>query len=178
MAPGLLALILNQVPALAEADAPVGVLMPQALVSRTVAKASVKASMKASEPEPPEFKPGTPGVCRFYNLSGYAAVAADGQLVMLRPYCDQQRNWVWYEEGRFWSRFRDAATSETLAFAQTLNRHEVEVYALSICPFLEEGGTLQELTQLQADQRFPVEFEQAVTVAAVKTYCRQYRDQL
>jgi hypothetical protein len=133
---------------------------------------------RTSDAEPPEFNPGTPGVCRLYNLSGYLAIAADGQLVTLKPYCQQQRNWVWYEEGRFWSQFRDTATAETMAFAQTLDRHEIEAYALTICPFLQDGGTLPELRQIQADDRLPPEFEQAVTVAAVRTYCRQYRSQL
>lgn len=133
----------------------------------------------AAETEPPsEFRLGTPGICRFYNLSGYLALAADGQLVPLEPYCEQQYNWAWYEESKFWRRFRDAATGETLAFAQTLNRHEIESYALTICPFLDDGGTLPELRQIQSDNDLPPEFEQAVTVAAVRTYCRQYRKQL
>lgn len=131
-----------------------------------------------SEAEPPAFRLGTPGICRFYNLSGYLAVAADGQLVPLEPYCEQQHNWVWYEESKFWQRFRDAASGETLSFAQTLDRHEIEAYALSICPFLEDGGTLAELQQIQADDRLPPAFEQAITVAAVRTYCRQYRSQI
>lgn len=132
----------------------------------------------ASAPEPPEFKPGTLGICGIYNWSGYLAVAADGRIVTLRQYCQQQRNWVWYEEGRFWERFRDVATVETLAFTQTLDRNQVEAYALSICPFLAEGRTVQDLSQMQADQQLPDAFERAVTIAAVRTYCRRYRDQL
>jgi hypothetical protein len=158
---------LEQVPALAEAGT----------LNRPVRQEPFRITA-TSETEPPEFELGTPGICRFYNLSGYLALAADGQLVPLKPYCEQQRNWVWYEEGRFWQRFRDAATSETLTFAQTLNRHEIESYALSICPFLEDGGTLSELRQIQTDNRLPSEFEQAITIAAVRTYCRQYRSQL
>jgi hypothetical protein len=163
----LLALTLDQTPAFAQVVS----VLPQ------VRQSSLQLS-GSSESEPPEFEPGTLGICRFYNLSGYSAVAADGQLVTLKSYCQEQRNWVWYEEGRFWRRFRDAATPETLAFAQTLDRHQVEAYAQSICPFLEDGGTLPELAEIQADSRLPTEFEQAVTVAAVRTYCRRYRRQL
>lgn len=135
-------------------------------------------SLNSSAAEPPEFNPGTPGICRFYNLSGYMALDADGQLVALKPHCQQQRNWAWYEESRFWRRFRDAATGETITFAQTLDRHQIEAYAQSICPFLEDGGTLPELRQIQTDDRLPTEFEHAITIAAIRTYCRQYRSQL
>ncbi len=160
---------IERVPALAQ----VASVLPQ----RQAESSLTDGSASEAEP-PPEFDPATPGICRLYNLSGYLALAADGRLVTLKPYCQEQRNWVWYEESRFWSRFRDAATVETLAFAQTLDRHEIEVYALSICPFLQDGGTLPELRQIQADDRLPTEFEQAVTTAAIRTYCRQYRSQL
>ena len=128
--------------------------------------------------EPPEFRLGTAGVCRLYQLSGYLALAADGRMVPLTQYCQQQRNWVWYEEGKFWRKFREAANSETMAFTQTLNQHEVEAYAGSICASSDDGTTMQELREIQADQQLPADFERTVTVAAVKTYCRQHRSAL
>lgn len=130
------------------------------------------------EQEPPEFKFGTLGICRIYNWSSYLALASDGQVVTLRQYCQQQRNWVWYEEGRFWERFRDVATAETMTFAQSLDQNRIETYAQAICPFLADGGSFRDLAKIQADPPLPANFEQAVTAAAVRTYCRQYRDQL
>jgi hypothetical protein len=128
--------------------------------------------------QPPEFQPGTPGVCRIYNLSGYMAMDQQGQVVPLSQYCEQQRNWAWYEPDDFWQEFRKVASAETITFAQSLTQARVEAYAQSICPFLEDGGTLQELAQMQTDAQLPADFEQAVTVAAVKTYCRQHRQQI
>lgn len=135
-------------------------------------------SNRQSQQEPAEFGLGTPGVCRMYNLSGYLALNADGQMVPLEQHCQQQRNWVWYETNELWERFRDVATAETIAFTQTLAQDRAEAYAQSICPFLEEGGTLQELAAVQADKQLPSDFEQAITIAAVKTYCPRYRSQL
>lgn len=137
-----------------------------------------RLSTRQLQQEPPEFELGTPGVCRLYNLSGYLAMNADGQMVPLKQYCQQQRSWVWYETDELWERFRDIAAEETIAFTQTLNQDRAEAYAQSICPFLEEGGTLQELAEIQADQQFSAGFEQAITIAAVRTYCPQYRANL
>jgi hypothetical protein len=126
----------------------------------------------------PEFALGTPGVCRLYNLSGYLALHADGAMVSLEQYCQQQRNWLWHETDELWERFRDVATEATLAFAQTLDQDRVEVYAQSICPFLEAGGTLQALAEMQSDQQLPADFDRAITIAAVHTYCDHYRSAL
>jgi hypothetical protein len=128
--------------------------------------------------QPPEFQPGTPGVCRLYHLSGYMAMNQQGQVVSLSQYCEQQRNWAWYDPDNFWQEFRKVASAETITFAQSLTQARVEAYAQSICPFLEDGGTLQELAQIQTDAQLPADFEQAVTIAAVKTYCRQHRQQI
>jgi hypothetical protein len=125
--------------------------------------------------EPPEFRLGTAGVCQLHQLSGYLALAADGQMLPLTEYCQQQRNWVWYEASDFWKEFRQVASVETLTFTQTLNRERVEAYAGSICTCLDDGTTLQELQKIQADDQLPADFERAVTIAAVKAYCRQHR---
>jgi hypothetical protein len=137
--------------------------------SRTSQSTSAAEAVK-----PPEFKPGTPGVCRLYNLSGYLALNPAGRVIPLQQYCQQQHNWVWYANSKFWQAFRQNAASETITYAQTLDQARVEAYAQSICSFLNDGGTLQELAQ-QGDQKLPADFDQAVIKSAVETYCPQYR---
>jgi hypothetical protein len=145
---------------------------------RQVQQQRVRLSKEQPSEQPPEFELGTPGVCRLYHLSGYMAMNQQGQVVPLSQYCEQQRNWAWYESDDFWQEFREVASAETITFAQTLDQERVEAYAQSICPFLEDGGTLQELAQMQTDAQLPADFEQAVTIAAIKTYCRQFRQQI
>lgn len=135
------------------------------------------SSEDARSEKPPEFQLGTTGVCRLYSLSGYLALDSQGEMVPLREYCQQRRNWVWYEPDQFWQTFREVASAETISFTQTLDQDQVEAYAESICPFLEDGGTLQELAEIRSDAQLPIDFEQALAVAAIKTYCRQYRSQ-
>lgn len=131
-----------------------------------------------SDQAPPEFDWTAPGVCRLYHLSGHMAIDSTGQVIGLRQYCRELQNWAWYEPSRFWRKFRRVATPEMLNFAQTLDRDSVEAYGQSICPFLQNGGTMQELTQLQANQQFPTGFEQAIIAASVRSYCPEYRSQL
>lgn len=143
----------------------------------TLLLAPAAASAPAAETAaPPEFNPGTVGICRLYNLSGYLALDAEGRILPLRPYCQQQRNWAWHEPKEFWQRFREVATVEAVNYSQTLDQQAIDAYAQSICPFLEAGNTLEQLTQIQANRPFPADFERALTVAAVDTYCQQHRD--
>lgn len=125
--------------------------------------------------QPPPFDPTAPGVCRLYNLSGHFALDAAGDVLPLHSYCREQQNWAWYLPGEFWQEFRQVASPETLTYVQTLDRDKVEAYAQAICPFLKSGATAADLSRLQADQQFPPAFEQAVTVAAVQTYCPEYQ---
>ncbi len=125
--------------------------------------------------QPPPFDLTAPGVCRLYNLSGYFALDAAGAVLPLPLYCQEQQNWAWYLPGEFWQEFRQVASAETLTYTQTLDRDKVEVYAQAICLFLESGATGEDLARIQADQQLPPDFEQAVTVAAIQTYCPDYR---
>jgi hypothetical protein len=140
----------------------------------TLLSVSITSLALASQVAPPEFRPGTAAVCGLYNLSGYLALDSQGQVVPLHSYCQQQRNWVWYENTQFWKTFRKIAAPDTLTYTQSLNRERVEAYAQSICPFLKQGGSLQELNQIQ-DQQLPAAFDQTVTNAAIRTYCPQHR---
>lgn len=132
--------------------------------------------VEANETEQaPPFDLAAPGVCRLYNLSGYFALDAAGGLLSLHRYCRDQQNWAWYLPGEFWQEFRQVASPETLTYAQTLDRDKVEAYAQAICPFLKSGATAADLSRIQASQQFPPDFEQAVTTAAIQTYCPEYR---
>lgn len=77
----------------------------------------------------------------------------------------------------FWRSFERTATPDALAFANTLNPSDVIVYSKTICSFLETN-TLPDLRQIQADNQLPDDFERAVTLAAVTTYCPSYQPQV
>lgn len=152
-------------------------LLPsQALAISLASKPTAKPeSQPASAVLPPAFELGTAGVCWLYNLSGYLALDAEGEVVALQPYCQQQRNWAWHEPALFWRRFREVASAETLRYSQQFEPDAVEAYGQTICLFLKEGGSPEQLAQIQADQAFPSEFERAVTTASINSLCREYR---
>jgi Protein of unknown function (DUF732) len=113
------------------------------------------------------------GVCPLYNLSGYSTIDVHGNLVNLTEYCqglqpDRSR------ETQFWESFVDAADDRTIAYADTVGQTRVTAYGNTVCPFLRNGGTLEELRQVQADHALPPGFDAAVTIAAIHTYCPTY----
>lgn len=128
--------------------------------------------------QPPVFRAGTLGLCHLYNLSGYFAIDQTGEVLPLQPYCENQQNWVWYAEGDFWQAFRQVASAEAIAFAQTRERETVEAYAQSICALLNDESlaastAVQTLQNIQANPSLPPGFDQAVTEAATRAYCPQ-----
>lgn len=122
------------------------------------------------------------GICGLYNHSGYLVVNEAGQLVNVVDYCQnqqaQQAQQTPPENSAFWRAFATTASSEARAVATTLGSDEVIAYSTTICPFLDQGGTLQELRQIQLDGELPSGFETAVTVAAIQAYCPAHRSQL
>lgn len=119
------------------------------------------------------------GICGLYNHSGYLVVNEAGQLVNVVDYCQEQRaHRTPSGSSAFWRAFDATANSEARAVATTLGSDEVVSYGTTICPFLEQGGTLQELRQIQLDGDLPSSFETAVTVAAIQSYCPSYRSEL
>jgi hypothetical protein len=148
--------------------------------SRRSSAANSGLHRQASDPTPPVFQTGTLGLCHLYNLSGYFAIDQTGAVVPLQPYCQDQQNWVWYAEGSFWRAFRRAATTEALTFAQTLDQQAIEAYALSICTLLNDESftpatAMQTLETVQSGGPLPIAFDQAVTQAAIRTYCPEHR---
>ncbi|MEA5597472.1 hypothetical protein [Rivularia sp. UHCC 0363] len=138
--------------------------------------AAQSVSQPSSQPEaaPPAFDLNTAGICWLYNLSGYLALDTVGEVVPLQPYCQQQRNWAWYNSAPFWQQFRQVATVETLRYSQSLDPDAIEAYGQTICLFFKDGGSAEQLAEIQSDSTFPAKFEQAVTVAALNSLCRQY----
>lgn len=125
------------------------------------------------------------GICGLYNHSGYLVVNEAGQLVNVMDYCQNQQAQQAQPEPQaiprtsaFWQAFAATADSEARAVATTLGSDQVIAYGTTICPFLNQGGTLQELRQIQLDGNLPSGFETAVTVAAIQAYCPAYRSEL
>ncbi|MCU0565868.1 MAG: DUF732 domain-containing protein [Oculatellaceae cyanobacterium Prado106] len=123
------------------------------------------------------------GVCNLYNLSGYAAIDSNGEIVNLMDYChnfrqNQSEEVALRNEQRFWENFVLAADQGAIAFAETLGQEQVLAYGNTVCPFLKGGGSLGELRQVQADQDLPPRFDVAVTVAAIHTYCPRYGSEI
>jgi hypothetical protein len=130
------------------------------------------------------------GICGLYNHSGYLVVDETGNLVDMVEYCQQQqihqRSQVESQQSAvestaassFWRTFETTANAEARQMAATLGREEIMDYGTTICPFLQQGGTLHELRRIQTDGNLPSNFETAVTVAAIHTYCPAYRSEL
>jgi Protein of unknown function (DUF732) len=118
----------------------------------------------------------TLGLCGLHNLSGYSAIDAVGSLVNLTQYCHQQQ--VQPSASPFWQSFLVAADRNTVAYAEALGQQQVAAYGTAICPFLENGGTLAQLRQIQVSGELPSGFEVAVAVAAIHTYCPTYRSEM
>lgn len=118
------------------------------------------------------------GVCGLYNRAGYLVVDESGNLVSMGDYCQRQHDRSAPAISRFWEAFTATASSKAIEVANSLGQEEVVTYGTTICPFLEQGGSLSELRQIQDDGDLPRDFEVAVTIAAIHTYCPVYSSQL
>lgn len=122
-----------------------------------------------------EFAQDRLGVCPLYNLSGYSTLDIAGNLINLTEYCQGLSNTTEIRSNHFWESFVEVADDEAIAYSNIYGRTEVIAYGNTICPFLRNGGTLEELRQVQSDQSFPLTFNVAVTKAAIQTYCPTYQ---
>ncbi|NJR66592.1 MAG: hypothetical protein HC772_16800 [Leptolyngbyaceae cyanobacterium CRU_2_3] len=118
------------------------------------------------------------GLCGLHNLSGYSAINSTGTLVNLTQYCRQQQGVQPSASYPFWQMFLKVADLETIAYAQTLGQNGVTAYGATICPFLQAGGTLEQLRQIQVNGELLSNFEVAVAVAAIHTDCPIYQTEL
>jgi hypothetical protein len=134
--------------------------------------------------------PAVPGICGLNSRSGYLVVDESGNLVDLVEYCRQRSANVEQlqqtqsysstepQSIAFWQAFEAGASPEAIVFANSLGSDAVFAYGSAICPFLEQGGSLRELRQVQGDGNLPTSFEVAVTVAAIDTYCPKFRSEI
>jgi Protein of unknown function (DUF732) len=145
-------------------------LRPAAIVSSILLSTAIFPPLLSAQ----EFAGDRLGVCPLYNLSGYSTIDVHGNLVNLMEYCQSLSHNREARDNQFWESFVDAADDEAIAYADTVGRTDVVTYGDTVCPFLKNGGTLEELRQVQADQAFPAGFDAAVTIAAIHTYCPTY----
>jgi hypothetical protein len=123
----------------------------------------------------------TVGICGLYYVSGRSVVDSSGRMVSLVDYCRVQvaaADAPGTEGEAFWQAFVAAASPRALEFAQSVGREKVIAYGSTICPYFQGGGTMQELRRTQSRGSIPVGFEAAVTVAAINTYCPEYRSEV
>lgn len=125
-----------------------------------------------------EIPSEVPGICQLHNYSGYLVVDETGNLVELGNYCQRQVARSTPQISRFWQAFEATANLRAIEVANQLGREEVVAYGTTICPFLEQGGSVQELRQIQSDGELPSDFEAAVMVAAINTYCPTYQSEI
>jgi hypothetical protein len=116
-------------------------------------------------------------LCPLHNLSGYSAIDAAGNLINLNQYCQSQQQMAQPNRTPFWQTFLATADPEAIAYARMLNHEAVFAYGEAICPFLESGGTVGQLRQIQTGGTLPSSFEVAVTIAAIQTHCPIYQSE-
>lgn len=160
------------------------------------------ARQKEAQDETPEVV-ATPGLCRLGDeASGRWVQDSSGQLVPLSQICDDPDAWADYvtsfddelaaidslpdstEPGmltpdqEFWLRFRRVASSEALDYAQSLPISDVIDYGQTLCPLLEDSMTMDDVREAQIEAGLPADFDAAVNVAAIHTYCPQHITQI
>jgi hypothetical protein len=126
----------------------------------------------------PDLNATLSGVCGLNNRSGYLIVDEAGNLVDLVDYCRRHQDQSDPRSSSFWQTFEASASPEAIVVATSLGSEGVMAYAATICPFLEQGGSLSELRQIQGDGHLPTSFEAAVTFAAIDTYCPTFRSEI
>jgi hypothetical protein len=122
------------------------------------------------------------GVCELNTLSGLSIIDDEtGEVRMLADYCPTETatRLSLSEEGEnFWQAFLSVASPRAIDFAARTNRQEVANYGATVCVVLDEGSSLQEVRRLQIEGGLPPSFDAAVNVAAINTYCPQYRAEI
>ncbi|NJO42883.1 MAG: DUF732 domain-containing protein [Cyanobacteria bacterium CRU_2_1] len=156
---------------------PLQIVLLISLLSTTLVSTTLATPLFTRSEEPPE-EPPSQGICGLYTRSGFLIIDESNQVITLTDYCRGQRERDDIETSQFWQNFEAAATSETIAFAKSQGEADVVAYGITICPFLERGGTMGELREMQADGDLPSAFEIAVTLAAIHTYCPAYRSEI
>lgn len=125
------------------------------------------------------------GICGLHYYSGLTVIDRTGQVVSLEEYCASLPSPTLLIEAPpvdgatpFWQAFLRAASPAAVEFANSVGQPAVVTYGATICPYLQDGGSMQELRQIQSQSAIPQSFEVAVTIAAIHTYCPDYRSQI
>lgn len=122
------------------------------------------------------------GVCELNTLSGLTFIDEEtGEVRILADYCPTETatRLSLSEEGEeFWRAFLSVASPNAIEFASKANRQEVANYGATVCVVMDEGSSLQEVRQLQLEGGLPASFDAAVNVAAINTYCPEYRGEI
>lgn len=143
---------------------------------RTLAQSSANPSGNDQlQPSPINYPPG---LCYQgqRDLSGSWVNDGTGNLVPLTTLCNvalQHHEPIIIPpvETEFWQAFVTAASPDALEFANEAEVDDVVAYGQTICPSLNELGTMHELRMAQAEGGLPASFDAAVNVAAIHTYC-------
>ncbi|MGJ3246103.1 MAG: DUF732 domain-containing protein [Elainellaceae cyanobacterium] len=131
-------------------------------------------------------RPEPTGLCVLNELGGLWVNDEDGQLVQLEDLCQrfQPQQSLNNEiaaarltelEEEFWQSFLNVASTEAIAFANQVNHQDVVDYGKTICTSLERGDTMNDVRKVQVDGGLPPAFDAAVNVAAINTYCPEFR---
>jgi hypothetical protein len=122
------------------------------------------------------------GVCELNTLSGLTFIDEEtGEVRILADYCPTEtatRLSLTEEGEEFWQAFLSVASPNAIEFASKANRQEVANYGATVCVVMDEGASLQEVRQLQLEGGLPASFDAAVNVAAINTYCPEYRAEI
>lgn len=122
------------------------------------------------------------GVCELNTLSGLTFIDEEtGEVRVLADYCPTEtatRLSLTEEGEEFWQAFLSVASPNAIEFASKANRQEVANYGATVCVVMDEGASLQEVRQLQLEGGLPASFDAAVNVAAINTYCPEYRGEI
>lgn len=126
------------------------------------------------------------GICGIHYYSGLSIVDSRGRTVSVEEYCETLSlspqaivNFPTEENDlAFWQAFLVAASPTAMEFANAAGSAKVIEYGRTICPFLRSGNSMDDLRQKQAEGQTPPSFEAAVAVAAVNTYCTEYRPEI
>lgn len=156
-----------------------------ALISALVLPFSAVAPAYADDDDG-ETPPIDLGICGVYYYSGLSIVDSQGRTVSVEEYCQtlslspEAIVNISTEEPdiAFWQAFLVAASPTAIEFANAAGQLKVVEYGRTICPFLRSGNSIDDLRQKQAQSSTPPSFEAAVTVAAINTYCTEYRSEI
>jgi hypothetical protein len=167
-------------------------LIGQLLLSFFLVAGVARSGLTQEVPPAPDNR----GLCQLNDLAGHSIIDSHGQLINLVDFCGQpqavplagtqtasdrdraQEIAKENQDEEFWRSFNEVASPDAIQFSHTLDRQQIIAYSATICPYLSNGGTLQQVRQIQATSKLPTSFDVAVTIAAIHTYCPEYTTQI